>query len=303
MTDSNGGARGRILSIGHGTTKDGPGWRSIVYFMRCNYRCLWCSSPHTLTDGPVLLLYPNLEKYPERIAASCPRGAISVSAGATFTNSALCAGCVSLDCVRLCIDSSREAAGFEISAADIVSEILGYRQFHKEYGVTISGGEPTCQWDFFMSLLKELKKHGMHTAVETNGSSPRLPEALPWLDLVICDLKRMDSVRHRELTGQPNETVIKNIETIAVKKHPMWVRIPIVPGLNDGENLELSADFLKSLGGNLKVELLGYHRLGVSNWQALDMRYSCVDAVSPTDDELEKMRDIFRARGLEVIVT
>jgi pyruvate formate lyase activating enzyme len=303
LTDFNVGARGRILSIGHGTTKDGPGWRSIIYFMHCNYRCLWCSSPHTLTDGPVLLLHPNLEKYPERIAASCPRGAIAIVAGKTKTDRSVCTGCSSFDCVHFCIDGSRETLGMEVSVGDVIAEVQGYRQFHREYGVTISGGEPTCQWFFFIELLKSLKKQGIHTAVETNGSSSRLPDALPWLDLVICDLKHIDDTKHRELTGVSNEITLQNIRTISEARRLLWVRIPVVPGLNDGDNLERSADFLKSLNGNIKIEILGYHKLGVHYWDALDMKYSCEDNIPPTEESLEAVRNIFRGRGLDVIVT
>ena len=215
MKDYDGCARGRILSIGHGTTKDGPGWRSIVYFMGCNFSCRWCSSPHTLPEKPVLLLYPRLEKYPERDKESCPRGAVKTEDGKTVTDRSVCEGCETFDCVRYCIDGSREKAGTETTVEDVISEILPYRRFHKDYGVTISGGEPACQWEFFVELLKGMKAHGFHTACETNGSSPQLPKALPWLDLVICDLKHLDDGRHKELTGLSNKTLLQNIKAIA----------------------------------------------------------------------------------------
>ncbi len=298
-----GSAPGRILSVGHGTTKDGPNWRSIVYLMGCNFKCPWCSSPHTVAIGPNLLIHANLEKYPERISRSCLRGAISVAGGKTNTDRSVCVDCVSLNCVRFCIDGSREAVGQEVTVDEVISEILEYRRFHKEYGVTISGGEPTCQWNFFVALLKGLKAYGIHAAVETNGSSPMLPKALPWLDLVICDLKHMDDAKHRELTGLSNQVVLNNIRYIADTRHALWVRIPIVPGLNDGDNLERSAEFLESLDGNLRVEILGYHRLGAHNWKALGLPYECGDIVPPAEGEIEEMRDVFRRHGIDVIVT
>jgi len=303
LTECDGGVRGKILSVGHGTTKDGPNWRSIVYFMGCNFKCPWCSSPHTVNIGPSLLLHPDLEKYPERIVNSCPRGAITAAGGKTKTDRSVCADCVSFDCVRFCIDGSREAAGLEVSVDNVISEIQEYRRFHKNYGVTLSGGEPTCQWNFFVALLKELKTRGINTAVETNGSSPMLPKALPWLDLVICDLKHMDDTIHEELTGLSNQVVLNNLRYIAETQHPLWVRIPVVPGLNDGDNLERSAEFLNSLKGGLRVEILGYHRLGSHYWRALDLPYACESIVPPTEKEIEEMRALFRRQGLDVIIT
>lgn len=295
--------KGSILSIGHGTTKDGPGWRSIVYFKGCNFSCPWCSSPHTIPSKPVLLLYPSFAKYPERDARSCPKGAVRIEGGASVTDRSVCEDCVTFDCVRYCIDGSREVAGAEMTVDDVIREIMPYKRFHADYGVTISGGEPTCQPEFFIELLKGLKAAGFHTACETNGSSPRLADALPYLDLVMCDLKHLDDARHKELTGVTNETVIGNIRAIAASGKELWIRIPVVPGFNDGENLVKTAEFVASLKGNIKAELLGYHRLGLPFWEALGKKSPCEAVVPPTEAEIEATRALFRAAGVNVIET
>jgi len=298
-----GSVRGRILDIGHGTTKDGPGWRSIVYFMGCNFRCPWCASPQTIESTTQLLVHSDLEKYPDRNAAACPYGAVTVDGEKTRTDRAFCRKCVTFDCVEKCIDGSREYAGKEVGVAEIISELLKYRRFHREYGVTISGGEPTVQWGFFIELLKACKQEGFHTAVETNGSSDKLVEALEYLDLVICDLKHFDSKRHKELTGCSNELVIQNIQSIAKSKKPVWIRIPVIPGVTDGENLDNSAEFLSRLEGDLKVEIIGYHRLGLHTWEALGREYALKDIVPYSETELEEIREKFKSYGLDVIKT
>lgn len=271
--------------------------------MGCNFRCRWCSSPQTFEPVPVLLIHSNLERHPNRIAASCPFSAITIENGRTETDRIICAKCGSFDCVSRCIDGSREIAGVETSVEEVISEVIQYKRFHPNYGLTLSGGEPTCQWNFYIELLKAAKERGLHTAVETNASSDRLPESLPFVDLFICDLKHTDDARHRELTGCSNATVLKNIKTIAESGHPLWVRIPVVPGINDGDNLVGSAEFLFPLKERVKVELLGYHRLGVHNWDALGAEYKCADAEPMTEEMLDRARDIFRSRGLEVITT
>jgi pyruvate formate lyase activating enzyme len=304
MTGYDGNVSGGILSIGHGTAKDGPGWRSIVYFKGCNFHCQWCASPQTIDARRSLLIYSNLEKYAERIAGACPRGAIYVADGHTHTDRRVCAACDAFECVSVCVDGSREIAGGETTVDEIISEVIQYKRFHKDYGITLSGGEPTCQWDFFIGLLKAARAHGLNTAVETNASSGRLLESLPFVDLFICDLKHADDAKHGELTGISNTMVLKNIKAIAEKGHPLWVRIPVVPGCNDCGNLDRTAEFLATVKNKeLKVELLGYHRLGVHLWGALGLEYACATVKPPTEEELERARGMFRSRGIEVIST
>jgi glycyl-radical enzyme activating protein len=299
----NGNIKGIITSIGHGTMRDGPGWRSIVYFKGCNFRCGWCSSPETWPFAPDLLLYPAMEKYPDRAADSCPHGAISPGPDGTVTSRALCADCEDKPCADECLDGSREVMGQVVSVDEVISEIEPYRRFHRDYGVTLSGGEVTCQWMFFIELLKGLKARGLHTAAETNASMPMLPDALPWLDLVICDLKHPDPVRHAELTGYPLEAVMKNIRTIAGMRHPMWIRIPLIPVINDGKYVNEAATLLAPYRDDLKVEILGFHQLGAHKWDALGKEYIFAGLPSATEQEIEQARAVFREHGFDVIQT
>lgn len=295
---------GWITGIGHGTTKDGPGWRSIVYFKGCNFRCPWCSSPETNSFGAELALYPDMEKYPDRIAASCPRGAIAVSQdGRTATDRSVCKKCRDIACAGLCIDGSREKIGSEVSVEEVVTEVAGYRRFHSDYGVTLSGGEVSCQWLFALETLKGMKAHGLHTAIETNASFDRLLDAAEWTDLFICDLKHPDPGEHARLTGFSNETVLRNIMELASMNHPLWVRIPLVPGINDGAALVRTAELLAPFGRGIKIEVLGYHRLGVHKWEALGREYTLGRIEPPTEAQLERARDVFRSFALDVIKT
>ncbi len=294
---------GWITNIGHGTTKDGPGWRSIVYFKGCNFRCPWCAAPETINFGAELALYPRMEKYPERIAASCPHGAISVADAKTSTDRSVCAGCRDFNCARVCIDGSREKIGREVSVEQVVVEVAQYKRFHRDYGVTLSGGEVTCQWMFLLEILKGMKAHGLHTAVETNASFDLLTSAAEWTDLFICDLKHPDPAEHIKLTGYTNEIVLKNIMEIASMNHPLWVRIPLVPGINDGAALVRSAELLAPFGRGMKIEVLGYNRLGVHKWRAMGRDYTLGNVEPPAEADLEKARNVFRSFGMEVINT
>ena len=116
-----------------------------------------------------------------------------------------------------------ELVGKETDVSRILDEIIPYKNLINDYGVAISGGEPTCQFTFLIELLKAIKYNGFHTAIETNASSPKLLELLKYLDFVICDLKHIDDKKHREQTGFTNKMVLKNIKRIAERKHPIKI--------------------------------------------------------------------------------
>lgn len=266
--------RGIILDTGHGTLRDGPGWRSIVYFKGCNFKCAWCGSPETWNRTPEVLFFDDRVKYLERLAATCARGAMRIQNGGLQMDRARCDACEAFSCALCCADGSAEIAGRETTVQDIIHDILPFRRAHSEYGVTLSGGEATLQWDFYMELLKACRAHRLHTAVETNGSSPRLPESFPLLGLVMCDLKHIDSAEHRRWTGHGNEQVLENIRAAAHAPHTdLRVRIPLVPEVNGGPVLDRMIEFLLPLKDLLEVEILGFHRMGAYKWKALGRTY------------------------------
>ena len=65
-------------------------------------------------------------------------------------------------------------------------------------GVTFTGGEATVQADELIELLKLLKSNGVHTCIETNGSSERLSEIADYVDYLIVDMKHYDDEQHRK---------------------------------------------------------------------------------------------------------
>jgi len=146
-------------------------------------------------------------------------------------------------------------------------------------GLTISGGEPFMQPDFLQELLEKAKKdYSLHTAVETTccTNPDIITRAMPYLDYVICDIKLMDSTRHKVLLGVPNETILENIAMIA-RNYPdkdMLLRLTLIPGVNDDdENIKALSDYITQLPRRLPLELLFYHEYGKSKYQALGKTY------------------------------
>ncbi|MCK4965563.1 glycyl-radical enzyme activating protein, partial [bacterium] len=255
--------KGIILETVIGSSKDGPGLRYVIYFKGCNFRCQWCSNPESFEITRQLLLYPGKEIFSEVILNSCPYGAISSgSNGLTITDTTICNQCKTFDCVEECLDGSRVKAGEEKTVDDIISDVLKYKQFlKKDSGVTLTGGEPAFQWDFMLALIKALKANKIHTVIETNGAAPQLPEIFPYVDLIICDLKLMDDKKHKHWTGFSNEQTLSNIKKMCNYKTPLWIRIPVIPGINDTkENVENIRNFLIPIKDSIKLELIAYHK-------------------------------------------
>ena len=95
---------------------------------------------------------------------------------------------------------------------DIYEEVVRSRaMFFDGGGVTFTGGEATCQFWALKDILTQLHHVGISTALETNGTSPRLPELFPVLDELIMDFKHYDAQIHKKVIGVGNETIKQNL--------------------------------------------------------------------------------------------
>jgi pyruvate formate lyase activating enzyme len=195
---------------------------------------------------------------------------------------------------------------------DIVKkDAIFYRR--SEGGITVGGGEPLAQGEFVKELLRRAKEvYGIHTVIETCAyTRPNVVmSVLKYVDFIFCDLKYIDPVKHRQLTGVSNEQILNNIRLIVGKLLPeekeLVIRVPIIPKLNDDlENLLGIAEFIKSLDKNIKVELLPYHELGKQKYKALDRKYPLEDLEikPPSKEYIEKVKRVLVEKGIRVVKT
>jgi pyruvate formate lyase activating enzyme len=173
------------------------------------------------------------------------------------------------------------------SVADVVGDVERDRSFYRlsSGGVTLSGGEPTMQPEFALGLLRACRERGIHTAMESCGhvSWEVLASLLPYLDLLLYDIKQVDPERHRQLTGVSNELILDNARRAASSTAQMIVRAPLIPGCNDdAESVTGLVRFVASLERVRELHLLPYHRLGVGKHDALGgaAPFDSVEAVS-----------------------
>jgi pyruvate formate lyase activating enzyme len=183
---------------------------------------------------------------------------------------------------------------------EIEKDTLFYRE--SGGGVTFSGGEPLLQPDFLHESLAACKQKNLRTAVDTCGFASRdiFDKISPLVDLFLYDIKLMDSKKHRNSTGVSNRTILTNLQKLA-KKHPVIIRMPFIPGVNDDENnLRLMGEYISRLDNIIEIDLLPYHRMAVSKYMRLNKPYKIEDIERPTPEQLEPAVKTLEAFGLKV---
>ena len=182
-----------------------------------------------------------------------------------------------------------------------------YRNYWRNNGgLTVSGGEPLLQLDFVSELFRLAKAKGVHTALDTSAQ-PFAPDDPAWMarfdtllqntDLLILDVKEIDPVRHKALTGHDNANILALARYAAQKGVPLWVRHVLVPGLtDDADGLRELDAFIRTLSTVRRVEILPYHTLGLFKWQNLGIDYPLQDARVPTAEEVAAAEALLHVR-------
>lgn len=189
--------------------------------------------------------------------------------------------------------------GKEYSVDDIVNEILKYKNYYKNGGVTISGGEPLLQIDFVIEIFKKLKKYNMHTAIDTSGITfnvnqiEKFDELNKYTDLYLLDIKEIDEKKHIELTGKSNKNILEFAQYLSKNNKKVWIRHVIVPTINlDKDDLIKTKEFIDTLNNVERVDVLPYHTLGVHKYKDLGLKYPLEGVRTPTSEEIKFAKEI-----------
>lgn len=296
-----------IFNIQTYSIHDGPGIRVTVFEKGCPLRCLWCANPESNLATPQLMTYVSKCTGCGSCVPACPHGAIHVEVrgekAREVTDRTLCVDCGA--CVSVCPAQAREIAGEKKTVREVLDKVLRDRLFMEASGggMTVSGGECLMHPDFTEALLYAAKQEGLHTAVESCSFASRavVDQVFRYVDLALLDVKHMDSAKHEEYTGVPNEQILENIKHVYHDlKVPVIVRVPTIPGYNDSdENIAATAKFaLEELGPDVAVHLLPYHRMGESKNESLGKDMNMAIDI-PSNEHMEHLKAIVESYGLK----
>jgi pyruvate formate lyase activating enzyme len=295
---------GLVFRIARFAVHDGPGIRTTVFFKGCPLRCWWCHSPESQTRRQELAVRADRCIDCGACEPACPQVAITRADNAWVTDREACEACGT--CVRVCPSGAREIAGITFTPDQLAAEVEKDAMFFEESGggVTFSGGEPLMQPAFLEAVLRLMKAGGIHTAVDTCGLADRdaLRRITPLTDLFLFDLKQMDAVRHREVTGVSNQRILESFAEIAAAGRPMRVRFPLVPGVNDEpDHVDELARFVRQHGVD-RVDVLPYHRAGLSKYERFGIESPLSETMPPSPELVDEVVRALRRHGLTVQV-
>jgi pyruvate formate lyase activating enzyme len=275
------------------STEDGPGIRTTVFMKGCPLRCRWCHNPEGLSPHPQLVWYDVRCIGARRCLGACPTSALELTPEGMRIDRERCSPCDL--CAEACPSGALELIGRRWTPEELLAQVAKDTTFYETSGggVTVSGGEPTMQPDFVEAFLRLCHESGIATALDTCGYADWsvYERLLPYVDLVLFDLKILDRERHRQATGVYPDRILANAAAIAERGMPMWIRTPIIPGYTDDEeNIGALAAFIRSrLPTVQRWDLLAYTNLGVGKYRRLGLPYPLEETQLPARHQMERL--------------
>lgn len=304
-----------IFDIKRYAINDGPGIRTTLFMKGCPLRCVWCHNPESWLPRRQLLYKQSKCIGCQTCLAVCPQQALQLTPDGIVHDDDRCTVCGT--CATECPTTALELCGREYSMDELMAEVEKERDVMDDSGggVTLCGGEPLMHPRETVALLQELGRRGFHRCVDTTlYAEPQVVDAVAAdSDLLLVDLKLMDTDSHRRYTGVGNELILSNIRRVALSGRPFVIRIPLIEGINAGEaNIDATGRFLASLpppsvnhrATPLAVHLLPYHDVGRDKhrrmWSSYNPQHVPMEA--PSEELQQKCRRQLEAHGLRVIV-
>ncbi len=286
-----------IVDIKRHSLEDGPGIRSVVFFKGCPLHCIFCHNPET--QKPELEIAFSARECIQcgECVKSCHRRAIDLAIPGRIHRDQcdLCGNCASV-----CPGKGLRPIGCYYPVEKLADLLLRDYPFyrHSGGGVTLSGGECTLYPDYLQSLLGLLKARAVHVALETSGEfdfGSFEKKILPYIDLIYYDLKIVDPLIHRKVTGRSNTRILDNLRRLfSVSPEKIHARVPVVPGITTTqENLVGIADFLYEAEVD-RVSLLPYNPLGIEMHAFLGKPKPCLPEGFMTPKQDAELHILFR---------
>jgi pyruvate formate lyase activating enzyme len=292
-----------IFDIQRYSVHDGPGIRTLVFFKGCPLRCKWCQNPESLDMKKEIAFLAGKCIGCGECAKACPREAIIFENSSRISRD-LCDRCG--ECAEVCYAEALTVVGKEYDVRSLLDVVERDRPFYEQSGggVTVSGGEPTLQFDFLLDFLRAAKQAGLNTVIETCGafSWDKFKTLLPYLDNIYFDLKLVSEEEHKRLTDTSNRQILANARKLMETDKKVVFRVPLVPAMTMTEkNISDIIGLLKELKQE-EVHLLPYHKMGESKLQRVDSPLKALALEPFSDEQIAEIRERFEAAGLKVSI-
>jgi len=295
-----------IFEIQKMSTEDGPGIRTTVFFKQCPLKCIWCHNPESILKKQQLEWFEHKCIGCNTCIKTCEIGALKFEEDGLHIDRELCTSCGK--CSDECPSTALHMFGKIWTLDDLYHEVQKDKVYYEQSkgGITVSGGEPTIQSEFVLKFLKKCKENGISTALDTCGyASKKIYEKiLPYVDLVLLDIKEIDSKKHEEFTGVSNDLILENAiyisEFMKENNKQLWIRTPLIPNFTaTGENMEGIGQFIVDKLHNYpeRWDLLAFNNLCVSKYERLDMVWPLKEISLMTKEEVEKLYNIALKTG------
>ncbi|WP_026895340.1 trans-4-hydroxy-L-proline dehydratase activase [Clostridiisalibacter paucivorans] len=288
--------RGMIMNIQKYSVHDGPGIRTTVFLKGCPLNCWWCHNPESQNIDFQIMYFKDRCTGCGICEKRCPENAIEIKDGKAIIDHEICTLCGK--CEDFCPNEARKFVGKYMTTTELMKEIKKDEIFYEESGggVTFSGGEPLVQIDFLQNMLKLCKEEEIHTTVDTSGYSKweNIEKIIDYTDLFLYDIKIMDDYRHNKYMGVSNKVILENLKRLSQAGSNIYVRIPIIKGVNDDiENIQSTIEFLKDIN-ILQVNLLPYHKMGMEKYDRLSMDYRLTGDEKPSEEVMNSLLKKFK---------
>lgn len=290
-----------ITNITSLSSHDGPGVRTTVFFKGCPLKCRWCHNPETIRKLPELEWNRRLCIGCHTCSTVCGSEAIDFSGRCDYLiDRERCIQC--FVCAEKCPARALKIVGETYSLEALETLILKDEELIESMGggVTFSGGEPALQAEFIVGLSRRLKNRGIHLALDTCGAVPweNYQRLLPYMDLLLYDIKEMDTVKHIEFTGADNRLVHENLFRISEYIHQhrlstrIWIRTPLIPGMTASlGNITAIGTFINTyLSDDVdKWELCAFNNLCNDKYERLGIRWSLKNTALLSEREMGEL--------------
>ncbi len=210
-----------------------------------------------------------------------------------------CSYCANVDTIAL-------EGGKMTDIEEMVNQAVNQKQFFgKKGGVTISGGEPLLQAKQIIPLFEQLHKAQINTCIDTNGSvlNNHVRELLTHTDLILLDVKHIESSQHFKITQKENKPTLTFAEYLKKENIPFWLRYVLVPGLSDSpEHLHALGQHFENYNNIEKLEIQPYHSLGIHKYEHMGLTYKLKGVKENTKEQLDTAYAIFSQYFKKVII-